>query len=196
MAENDPKEVIMKALCSPPIPEEFQAQEGTFHFFRSRLLPHSQLHEVTFKNRKGEHQRFLCLTVRMSDGTWSMVSSGIIASTHALQPGEEPHACLSGSNLWMDGYVVDGDREVTHVRLVSGNGHVLEDTIQDGLIVFTPKQGIPLPVKVELYDHAGNLVGSHPWPYIPPPLRSQFYKMIRPSFPEPDSAPLFLDPDL
>ncbi len=201
MAKNDPeaviKETIMDALRTGPIPDDFQARKGTFQFFRSRLLPNSQLHEVTFENNRGEHQRFLCLAVQEPDGTWQMVlSCNISGINHVLRSGDEPHVELGGSNLWMGGYVVDCGQGVTHVRLVSGNGNILEDTVQDGLVVFAPEQGIPLPIQVELYDSAGNLVGTHPWPYIPPSIRSQFYEKIRSYFPEPDSFPFSSNPDL
>jgi hypothetical protein len=60
---------------------------------------------------------------------------------------------------------------------------MVEDTVQNGLVLFAPEQGIPLPIQVELYNSAGNLVNAHPWPYL------------RSGFPKFNSFPFPLDSD-
>lgn len=177
MMENDPKQALIEHWYRPL--DGFEAQEGTIQFLRSRLLPHAQLHEVAFESKRGDHQRLLCLVLSQPDGTWHVnTANNISGARRRICQGEEPHVLLAGGNLnghlHLHGHVVDGDQEATRIRLVFHNGRTLEDTVQDGLVLFVPEQGFPLPTQVELYDSAGNLVGTHPWPYIHPSARSHF----------------------
>jgi len=55
------------------------------------------------------------------------------------------------------------------VRLIEPSGHVLEDTVQDGLVLFWEDQYIGLPLTAELYNQANELVSSQPVLSVPPP---------------------------
>lgn len=193
MAKHDPKDSIMEAFGT--YPEALQPQKGTLRFLRSRLLPHAQLHEVTFEKHNGSHDQYLYLVVQDSDGLWDVV--GVVSSTrNDLFPGEEPHVVLNGSNLNLYGYVIDGDQEVTQVRIMVTDGTILEDTVQDNLVLLIPEQGIPCPIRhIELYNSMENLVSSHLFPYLHPAMRARFYNAVRAHFPDPDSSPVFLPPD-
>jgi len=57
--------------------------------------------------------------------------------------------------------VSDNGLGVTLARLISNNGVVLEDTVENGMILFVTNQNVEMPVQVELYDGASKLVGSH-----------------------------------
>ncbi len=63
--------------------------------------------------------------------------------------------------LWAAGRVLDNGLDVVRVRLISENGIVLEDTVQDGLVLFLSDQWVERPLQVELYDRSGKLVGAH-----------------------------------
>jgi hypothetical protein len=56
--------------------------------------------------------------------------------------------------------VVDHGFDITRVRLISPNGVVLEDRVQDGLVLFVSDQPIFTPLQAELYNRAGELVSS------------------------------------
>jgi hypothetical protein len=58
------------------------------------------------------------------------------------------------------GEVVDHGFDIVQVRLISPNGVVLEDTVQDGLVLFFSDQPIFMPLQAELYNRAGHLVSS------------------------------------
>lgn len=60
--------------------------------------------------------------------------------------------------------MLDRSQEVVRVRLISSDGVVLEDKVQDGLVMFIASQKIHFPIQVEIYDQVGKLVGNHPWP--------------------------------
>jgi len=55
---------------------------------------------------------------------------------------------------------IDNGFNVTRVRLVSKDGQVFEDTVQDSLVLFaaTQEQEIQLPMQAELYNSKGELV--------------------------------------
>ena len=68
--------------------------------------------------------------------------------------------------LWAGGRVLDNGLNVVRVSLISNNGIALEDTVQDSLVLFVSDQWVQRPLRVELYDPSGNLVGTHqalPW---------------------------------
>lgn len=51
--------------------------------------------------------------------------------------------------------------EGTTVRLRCANGLVLEDTVDDGLVLFLTDRRVQLPVSAELRDAHGNAVVVH-----------------------------------
>ncbi len=57
--------------------------------------------------------------------------------------------------------MLDYGLEVVRVRLISENGIVLEDTVQDGLALFISDRWVERPLQVELYDRSEKLVGRH-----------------------------------
>jgi hypothetical protein len=58
------------------------------------------------------------------------------------------------------GEVVDHGFDIVRVRLISPNGLMLEDTVQDGLVLFVSDQPIFTPLQAELYNRTGQLVSS------------------------------------
>ena len=63
--------------------------------------------------------------------------------------------------IWAGGRVLDQGLGVIRVRVLSANNIVLEDTVQDGLVLFVTDQEVRGPLRVELYDRSGNVVGTH-----------------------------------
>ena len=63
--------------------------------------------------------------------------------------------------FWAGGRVLDNGLDVVRVRLISENGIVLEDTVQDRLALFVSNKWVERPLKVELYDRSGKMVGTH-----------------------------------
>jgi hypothetical protein len=45
------------------------------------------------------------------------------------------------------------------VRLICKNGLMVEDTVQDGNVLFQAKQRVELPVRVEIYTRSSELLG-------------------------------------
>lgn len=189
MTAHDPKQAISEYVSLPlgivhpnpplPVPAQGQrprgelrrggglgAQVGTIRFFQERLLPHRQIHEVTFEGEAGQLQHWFCFVVQEQQGGWRMVGGANIANAKHSPVRDHPWINLAGGGwedqFWAGGRVLDNGLDVVRVRLISKNGQVLEDLVQDGLVLFISDQKIQMPVQVELYDRAGNLVGTHP----------------------------------
>jgi len=86
----------------------------------------------------------------------------VLQEVQELAPQE-----LAGEELWnplhycyVFGEVVANGLAIVRVRLLSANGVILEDTVEDGLVVFLSNQPLVPPVQAELYDRAGELVKS------------------------------------
>ncbi len=86
---------------------------------------------------------------------------------------DHPLLSLGGGVNWTDtndgprqyefvahGEILDNGFDVTRVRLISKDGQVFEDTVQDSLVLFaaTQEQAIQLPMQAELYNAKGELV--------------------------------------
>jgi hypothetical protein len=189
MVEHDPRQAITEyvglplgivqpnpPLHAPAQGQRFQgelrrggglgARDGTIRFFQERRLPDRQLHEITFEDEAGQHEHWLCFVVQDQQGGWRMGGGANVSDAKHAPGRDHPWANLAGGGwedrFWAGGRVLDNGLDVVRVRLISKNGKVLEDLVQDGLVLFITDQKIQVPVQVELYDRAGNLVGTHP----------------------------------
>lgn len=74
-------------------------------------------------------------------------------------------------HFWAYGEVIDHGFDVTQVRLVSSNGLVFEDTVENGLVLFASHQRVPRPLQAELYNRSSELVTRQtvlePFPFPP-----------------------------
>ena len=60
--------------------------------------------------------------------------------------------------LW---WALPGERKGTWAAAIIEERARLEDTVEDGLVLFLTDQAIVLPVQVELYDDTNTLVSRH-----------------------------------
>ncbi len=196
MTEHDPKQAIIDYVSqplgplepSPPPPPDMQGQgpqpwrattrsggglgarASTVQFLQQRSLPDRQLHLVAFENEAGQRDQWLCCVLQDRPGHWRFAGGANIGSAKSMPVRSHPWANLAGGwkgdLLWAGGRVLDNGLDVVRVRLISENGVTLEDTVEDGLVLFVIDQWVQRPLQVELYDRAGNLVGTHqalPW---------------------------------
>ena len=187
MTENDPKQVIIEHISEPLAqiePESILrpdikrkgirgvtrkggglgAKVQTIRFLQERTLPGLQLHAVTFENEDGQQEWwFCCVQQYLPDHWWSV--GGVNFDPAEKISREHPRVNLVGGwsedFFWAGGCVIDNDLDVVRVRLISENGIVLEDIVQDGLAIFLSDQWVERPLQVELYDRSGKLVGMH-----------------------------------
>jgi hypothetical protein len=141
------------------------AKPTTIRFFQERKLPHLQVHEVTFENETGKVEHWLCFMRQDGQGHWRLAGGGNVAEVGHSPKRSHPYANLAGGGgeggFWAGGRVISNGLDMVRVRLISKNGNVLEDTVQDGLVLFVSDQNVQMPIKVELYDRSGKLVATH-----------------------------------
>jgi hypothetical protein len=66
-----------------------------------------------------------------------------------------------GHQFYAGGKVEHNGQEVARVRLLSANGIVLEDSVDNDIVLFLDDRYIDTPLQAQLYDHQGALVETH-----------------------------------
>ncbi len=192
MEGSDPRQVIIDYICRPqgPIIEEkmqptpsgeshawrgitrapggLGAKASTVQFLQQRSIADRQLHLVTFEDEEGRQVSWFCCVLLEPSGQWRYAGGSGGGRTEETPEREYPWVNMGGGwkkkLFWAGGRVLDNGLNVVRVRLVAENGIVLEDTVQNGIVMFVSSETLPLPVQVELYDGAGTLVGTHTFP--------------------------------
>ena len=158
----DPKQTIAAYLTS--------AREATLQFLAQRTIPHYQLHAVTYQDQTDQLQTCILFVVQDVSGLWS-VSSACNFLSERTRIGRKsdvdlPRVDLSGGHssdyFYVYGEIIDQRFEVTHVRLVSINGVILEEPVEAGLVLFLSERVLAKPIEAGLYNITGKLVGRHP----------------------------------
>lgn len=162
MSVNTPERVICDRLVA-----QCGARAGTFHFGKSRGVPGRQAHALTFGDQEGPTQSWAC-TVRQDEvGEWQFEGgAGGGLSVGACMRGY-PWANLGGGgwprDFYAGGRVEEDDGRVARARLRAANGVVLEDTVDEGVVLFVTNDEVQLPLAVELLDARGEVVSQHRW---------------------------------
>jgi hypothetical protein len=65
------------------------------------------------------------------------------------------------ATFYAGGRVVDLHRTVARVRVNAANGVVIEDSIDEGLVLFLTDQHVEPPWRAELYDRTGQMLSHH-----------------------------------
>lgn len=164
MAHTDPHAALLEHVATPSF---YGAQISSVHILKQRALPGRLLYGVTFTSTEGRDVFCACEVRQQDDGTWSAHGSaggGLGGSPR----WETPRANLGGSpggessGRYFGGFVEsDPAGEVTQVRLVAADGVILEDTVEEGMILFLAERQVSLPLSAELYDQAGKLITHH-----------------------------------
>jgi hypothetical protein len=74
--------------------------------------------------------------------------------------GLQENASVSLSDFYLYAEVQNGGFDIVRAHFLDSANVVLEDTVQNGLILFWSDQKVVPPGKVELYDRSGELVYS------------------------------------
>lgn len=163
MAHTDPHAALLEHVANPAF---YGAQLDSVHILNQRALPGRQLYGVTFTDTQGREIFCACEVRQQEGGMWSAQDS---AGGGLSGPRwETPRANLGGSpgneasGAYFGGPVQsDPAGKVARVRLISADGVILEDTVEEGVILFQAEGPVSLPLSAELYDQAGMLVTEH-----------------------------------
>jgi hypothetical protein len=179
MAHQDPKQEIVNRLTRLLVSNMSKVATGTsstsnqgatyktLRFLKERSIPGRQVHIVVFENGQGNEMHFTCYVEQNAQGNWQFrgaAGDGIMGSS----PGpvvERAWANLNGGGMpnhfYAGGFVADHGEGVTMVRLIAKSGTTVEDTVEEGMVLFLTDQAIDLPIEAELYNQEGKLVYKH-----------------------------------
>jgi len=149
------------------------ARPASVRFLKERSILHRQVHAVTFEDEAGQQWDYVCYVAQDAKGRWHFESGGGGGTGGDIKcyPARSPWANLAGGGwedrFWAGGHVIDNGLDVARVRLTGSNGQVLEDTVDDGLVLFVTDQKVRVPVQIELYNRSGEVVGKHIWGRVP-----------------------------
>ena len=77
--------------------------------------------------------------------------------------------------------MLDNGFAIVRVQLIAPNGHVLEDTVQNGLVLFWSMEHIGLSLQAALYNRADEVVSQQPVLQIPSPSANMKYGFFQQS---------------
>jgi hypothetical protein len=136
-------------------------------FVKERRLPKRAAYNVRFTDHQGMKRRFTVLLAQGDDGAWQVI--GGAGGSAEDSPESTPKRGYPWANLGGGGWPrqfyaggsIEEDNGIVRVRLRSADGIELEDTVEQGEVLFLSADAVQTPFEVELYDGAGNLVGRH-----------------------------------
>ena len=166
MANSDSRQAILERL----FPKSgnrggFGAREETVKFLKERHSGRRMAQAISFETVSGRKMQMICYLLQNVQGEWKF-SGAAGGEGDQIAPARNYPSVDLGGGGWPDyffagGSVIGQGHDIARVRLVTGNGIILEDRVEDGLVLFVTEEVVTLPVKAELYDQAGTLVGSH-----------------------------------
>jgi hypothetical protein len=175
MAHQDPRLEIAQKLKRFLLPQtskisaatnEEAERQATLRFLKERLLPQRQVYLVAYDDERGLEQRFVCYVEQDKQGSWQF--RGAAGGGISGSPGpvvEKAWASLDGGGMpdhfHAGGYVADHGEHIARVRLTAKNGTQIEDTVDNGIVLFISEQPVELPIEAELYNATGQLVYHH-----------------------------------
>jgi hypothetical protein len=87
-----------------------------------------------------------------------------------------PWADLGGNwgsrGLLAGGTVEDGSQDIARVRLTDSRGSSIEDTVDDGVVLFLSDEPLAMPLRVDLIDRDGRVVATDDWGFVDESLRT------------------------
>jgi hypothetical protein len=136
----------------------------TIQFGKQRTIPGKMVQFVTFEDMQGRQVHYTCYLTQNNGGEWKF-AGGAGGGGGQKVVREHPWVNLGGGggpdNFYAGGHVIDNGLDIVRVRLVANNGTMLEDTVQDGIVLFVTGSRVELPLQAELYDREDRLVASH-----------------------------------
>jgi hypothetical protein len=141
------------------------ADPATVRFRKSRSFPACELHSVTFTTRQGMQMRALARAWRRPGGGWAAAPIG---GGSGRGPGR-PRPWVNFGAQWNSemfaggGEVIGTDCELARlVRLGFRDGTQLEDSVDDGIVLFFATPGVRFPATVEILGSGGTVLASYP----------------------------------
>ncbi|GAC1641449.1 MAG: hypothetical protein NVS4B12_03770 [Ktedonobacteraceae bacterium] len=136
---------------------------SAIRILKERSIPLHYASLITFEDGAGRTWEFACFVVQEGQHNWVFKGGGSVSQKNV---DSQPHVNLAGG--WAEGGFSAGGRvndngiAIAHVDIVSVDGLLFDDTVDDGRVLFvTDREDIFPPVRALLYDSTGALVNSH-----------------------------------
>jgi len=183
MTDDGMRQAVVAHLVQRPEPNEGTKQAGrsgwssslrpgrgpgadlaTIEFVKTKSFPTCQLHSVTFINHRGWTMHDLIKTWQEPDGGWRVhvLGGGAGPDPHRSRPwvnfcaGFGPQGFSGGGNV-----VGDGAEQASSVRLTFANEAVIEDTVDNGVVLFFEPRAVVCPADVSILDQDGTTLVSY-----------------------------------
>jgi hypothetical protein len=177
MAHRDPRQAIIEYLDRPagelvwqsPLstngwrsslrePGGEDADPDSVRFIKERAAPGHQLHFVRFATRAGSERALVIEVVQQSAGQWEV--RGNAGGGHGDPPRSQPwvnFAAWGWPRFFCGGgrVIGAGSERARRARLGFTNGTMLEDSVEEGTVLFMTDDPVQLPATVEIRDEAG-----------------------------------------
>jgi len=140
------------------------ADPATIELVKTKSFPTCQLHEVDYINHKGWSMHVLIKTWQAEDGTWKVHPHGGGAGPHPRRSHPWVNICagFGPQDFTGGGHVVgDGAEKAASVRLTFANDIVIEDTIDNGVVLFYEPHNVVMPTDVTIVDDGGNVLATY-----------------------------------
>jgi hypothetical protein len=141
------------------------ADLATVQFRKTRVFPACQLHFAVFATRGGSPRTAVLRTWQQPAGTWAadpIGGGGGGPGPHRDKPWVNCTA-QSGTDLFAGGGEVigDGADQAAVVRLTFTSGTAIEDTVDDGVVLFATSPGPRSPARVQILSGAGTVLAEY-----------------------------------
>jgi hypothetical protein len=176
MAAQDPERAVADWCAGRP----FEADAGSVRILKERASEHRRVYYVTFRDAGGGRWNWTLPVDAQPDGSWEVAGGAgggggrpLVAAYMSLLTrvrggrtnSGKPWANLGGGN-WPDRFYAGGRVEhdrgrAARVRLTCANGLVLEDSVDDGRVLFVTERRAEVPVVVELLGERDDVVARH-----------------------------------
>jgi hypothetical protein len=135
-----------------------------FRFLREKTIPGvpGRMMLAATNEERAHGQILICYLEQDAIGNWRY-SGGASTSLGALSSHPRVHLGGGGwpNHFHVGGYVITNAQDITRVKLTGINGIEVEDTPENGILLFFTDQKIEIPLLAELYDRTGNVVTRH-----------------------------------
>jgi hypothetical protein len=140
------------------------ANPATVRFVKSRAFPGCELHVADFATREGQARHLLVRTWQRPDGSWAAVpvGGGGDGELYRSRPWANLAATWNAQQFAAGGHLTgEGCEAARLVRLSFADGTAVEDTVDDGVVLFFASPGVTFPARVEILDSAGNVLAEY-----------------------------------
>ncbi|MDQ2873406.1 MAG: hypothetical protein M3Y33_00645 [Actinomycetota bacterium] len=139
------------------------ADLATVRFRKTRVFPACQLHFAVFATRGGSPRTAVLRTWQQPGGTWAVSPIGGGGGGPYRSWPWVNFTAQSGTDLFAGGGEVigEGAEQAAIVRLTFADGTAIEDTVDNGVVLFATSPGPESRARVEILSGAGVVLAEY-----------------------------------